>query len=108
MQQIKETPQAALLFYWMSLDRQIRVEGTVAPITDEEANPEQKVLFKNAARLFGRLANAHRVSAHTPRIAQVLYGFIVATQRKEITGNLEVRPRLLATLKTSMINSCNY
>ena len=80
----------------------------IPAISDEEATKEQKVLFKNAPRLFGRLANAHRVSAHSPRIAQVLYGFIVATQRKEITGNLDVRPRLLATMKTSMLNACNY
>ena len=80
----------------------------IPAISDEEATKEQKVLFKNAAPLFGRLANAHRVSAHSPRIAQVLYGFIVATQRKEITGNLDVRPRLLATMKTSMLNACNY
>lgn len=77
-------------------------------VTDEDASPEQTVLFKNAARLFGRLANAIRVSSHSPRITQVLYGFIVAVNRKEITGNLDVRPRLLATLKTSLLNGCNY
>ena len=77
-------------------------------VTDEEANPEQQVLFKNATRLFGRLANAIRVASHSPRITQVLYGFIVAVNRKEISGNLDVRPRLLATLKTSMLNGCNY
>ena len=36
----------------------------IPAISDEEATKEQKVLFKNAAQLFGRLANAHRVSAH--------------------------------------------
>jgi len=91
-----------------SIEREKNDMPLIPLITDEEAGPEQKVLFENADRLFGRLANAHRVSAHTPRIAQVLYGFIVATQRKEITGNLEVRPKLLATLKTSMLNACNY
>ena len=80
----------------------------ISAISDKEASKEQKVLFKNTARLFGRLANAHRVSAHSPRIAQVLQGFMVATQREEITGNLNVRPRLLATMKTSMLNTCNY
>ena len=80
----------------------------ISIVTDDEASPEQKVLFKNAARLFGRLANAIRVAAHSPRITQVLYGFIVAVNRKEISGNLDVRPRLLATLKTSMLNGCNY
>ena len=38
MQHIKENPQAALLFYWMPLERQIRIEGRVEQISDEEAD----------------------------------------------------------------------
>ena len=38
MKHINENPQAALLFYWMSLERQIRIEGSVEQISDEEAN----------------------------------------------------------------------
>ena len=30
--------RAALLFYWKSLDRQVRIEGTVEPVTDAEAD----------------------------------------------------------------------
>ena len=32
------TPRAALCFYWAALDTQIRVEGTVEPVSDEEAD----------------------------------------------------------------------
>ena len=32
------TPKAALLFYWKSLGRQIRLRGPVEPATDEEAD----------------------------------------------------------------------
>ena len=37
-QQLAANPQAALLFYWKSLGRQIRLRGAVEPATDEEAD----------------------------------------------------------------------
>ncbi len=36
--QLAENPQAALLFHWKSLRRQVRVRGTVAPVSPEEAD----------------------------------------------------------------------
>lgn len=36
--EIRENPRAALLFHWKSLRRQIRVEGTVSPVEDAEAD----------------------------------------------------------------------
>jgi len=38
MKHISENPQAALLFYWMELERQIRIEGSVEQISNEEAD----------------------------------------------------------------------
>ncbi|MCC6490772.1 MAG: pyridoxamine 5'-phosphate oxidase [Candidatus Hydrogenedentes bacterium] len=35
---LKENPRAALCFYWMPLGKQVRVEGTVEPVSDEEAD----------------------------------------------------------------------
>ncbi|KAL0355987.1 UNVERIFIED_CONTAM: Pyridoxine/pyridoxamine 5'-phosphate oxidase 1, chloroplastic [Sesamum radiatum] len=35
--QISENPQAALLFYWDALNRQVRVEGSVQKVSDEES-----------------------------------------------------------------------
>ncbi|MBX9729279.1 MAG: pyridoxal 5'-phosphate synthase, partial [Sphingopyxis sp.] len=31
-------PRAALLFHWKTLQRQVRVEGAVTPVSDEEAD----------------------------------------------------------------------
>ncbi|NHN88036.1 pyridoxamine 5'-phosphate oxidase [Acetobacter conturbans] len=36
--ELAATPVAALLFHWKSLRRQIRIEGTVTPVTSEEAD----------------------------------------------------------------------
>jgi pyridoxamine 5'-phosphate oxidase len=37
-QELAATPKAALLFYWKSLGRQIRIRGSVEPATDQEAD----------------------------------------------------------------------
>ena len=37
-QALSANPQAALLFHWKSLRRQIRIEGRVEPVTDAEAD----------------------------------------------------------------------
>lgn len=36
--QLAANPRAALLFHWKSLRRQVRIEGTVERVTDEEAD----------------------------------------------------------------------
>ncbi len=36
--ELKENPRAALLFYWETLKTQVRVEGTVEIVSDEEAD----------------------------------------------------------------------
>jgi pyridoxamine 5'-phosphate oxidase len=36
--ELTATPRAALCFYWPPMDTQIRIEGTVEPVSDEEAD----------------------------------------------------------------------
>jgi pyridoxamine 5'-phosphate oxidase len=36
--QLTENPNAALLFHWKTLDRQIRIEGPVEPVSEQEAD----------------------------------------------------------------------
>jgi pyridoxamine 5'-phosphate oxidase len=36
--ELRERPQAALVFYWKSLRRQVRVRGTVTPVSEAEAD----------------------------------------------------------------------
>lgn len=37
-EQLRANPHAGLCFHWKSLKRQVRVEGPVAPVSDEEAD----------------------------------------------------------------------
>jgi pyridoxamine 5'-phosphate oxidase len=37
-QELAANPKAAMVFHWKSLRRQIRIRGTVAPVTDAEAD----------------------------------------------------------------------
>ena len=77
-------------------------------ISDADASPEARTIFEHSKRMFGRVANSLRVAAHTPKVAQALYGFLVAATRREISGELDIRTKTLVILKTSMLNGCRY
>ena len=36
--EIKTNPHAALCFYWMALNKQVRIEGAIEPVSDAEAD----------------------------------------------------------------------
>lgn len=76
--------------------------------SNEDALPEAQVLFGHCEKLMGRVANAVRVAAHSPKAAQPLIGFLVAALRHEVTGVLDLRIKTLVILKTSMLNGCAY
>ena len=77
-------------------------------IQDEDADAEQAVLFKHSTQMFGRVANAVRAASNSPKLAQVIFGFIVSSLRYEITENVNVRTKALVILKTSTLNGCAY
>ncbi len=77
-------------------------------LSDEEASPEARAMFDHSTRMFGRVANSLRVAAHSPKVAQALFGFIVAVLREEISGVLDIQTKTLVILKTSMLNGCDY
>jgi hypothetical protein len=88
-------------------DKEIDLALLTVP-TDEEATPEQAVVFKHGKKLLGRCANAVRVASHSPKLAQSIFGFIVAALREEVTEVLPVRTKVLVILKTSTLNACRY
>jgi len=65
-------------------------------------------MFDHSTRMLGRVANSLRVAAHSPKVAQALFGFIVAVLREEISGVLDIQTKTLVILKTSILNGCDY
>jgi pyridoxamine 5'-phosphate oxidase len=47
-QELANNPQAALCFHWKSLRRQVRVRGTVMPVSDSEADAYFKTRAKDS------------------------------------------------------------
>ncbi|MFC1664814.1 hypothetical protein ACFL17_04200 [Pseudomonadota bacterium] len=77
-------------------------------VSDADASPEAKIMIDHSKKMFGRVANAMRVASNTPKLAQAIFGFIVAALREEITNNLSIRTKTLVILKTSTLNGCKY
>lgn len=77
-------------------------------VTDDEATSEQAALFAGCTKMLGRVANAMRIAAHAPKIAQALFGFMIPALREEVTGALSIKIKSLVILKTSILNGCDY
>ena len=77
--ELKGNPQAALCFHWKSLRRQVRVRGTVMPVSDAEADayfatrPKDSKIGAWASRqsrpLEGRFALEKEVARYTAKYA---------------------------------------
>lgn len=59
--ELTDNPHAALCFHWKSLDRQVRVEGGVSPVTDAEADA-----------YFDSRARASRIGAWASKQSQTM------------------------------------
>jgi pyridoxamine 5'-phosphate oxidase len=69
-QDLAENPRAALCFYWMPLKRQVRVEGPVEPVSDEEADA-----------YFASRARKSRIGAYASKQSQRLEGWLQLERR---------------------------
>src|SRR5437660_3325390 len=85
--ELAANPQAALLFHWKSLTRQVRLRGPVAPVTDAEAD----AYFATRPRLAQIGAWASRQSA--PLESRMAFEKAVALQTaKYIVGSVPRPP----------------
>lgn len=94
--QVDENPQAALLFLWQSLGRQVRIEGRVEQVDDAEADaywatrPRESQLgawaSEQSAPLASREEYETRVAAYRERFEGV------AVPRPELWSGLRVVP----------------
>lgn len=75
-QDLKENPQAALLFYWIELERQVRIEGRVERIAEDESDkyfhsrPLGSRIGAHASAQSRPLASREELEARVARLAQ--------------------------------------
>lgn len=80
--QLAENPHAALLFHWKSLDRQIRIEGPVEQVSDEEADA-----------YFATRPRASQLGAWASQQSQAMDGWVELEKRLAIyTAKFHVGP----------------
>ncbi len=97
--QLDGTPKAALLFHWKSLRRQVRIEGPVSPVSDQEADayfqsrPRQAQIGAWASDqsrpLEGRFELEKRVAKFAARFA------LGAVPRPPHWSGFRIRPELI-------------
>ncbi len=80
-------PYAALCFYWSPLDIQVRIEGTVAKVADEEA--DAYFASRERASQIGAWASRQSEPVETPTALAER----VAKYEKEFEGRAVPRPR---------------
>jgi len=95
--QLAVNPNAALCFYWMPLDKQIRVTGQVEPVSDEEADayfatrPKQSQIgawaSKQSQPLTERLEFEKRIAAIGAKYA------LGAVPRPDFWSGFNLRPK---------------
>ena len=68
--ELLENPQASLLFHWKSLRRQVRIEGAITPVSDEEADA-----------YFASRPRDSRIGAWASKQSQPMEGLFVLERR---------------------------
>jgi uncharacterized peroxidase-related enzyme len=79
--------------------------ATVAPVTEQQADPRVKPIFDALKQKLGKVPNFFAILAHKPQILETFLPFYQAVTGP---GALEQRYKELAYLKSSMTNGCEY
>jgi len=114
--ELRDNPQAALCFYWQPVGRQVRVQGSVTPVSDDEADQYfagrdrgsqiGAWASKQSSPLEGRFELERRVAQYTAKFGvgniprpEFWSGFRVAPERVEFwkEGKFRLHDRLVYT-----------
>src|SRR5262245_35716201 len=94
--ELEANPQAALLFHWAGLGRQVRIEGPVERVSEDESNayfatrPRGAQLAASASKQGRVLANRAQLDVAVAELARELEGRDVP--RPEHWGGYRLRP----------------
>lgn len=94
--ELRENPQAALCFYWQPIGRQVRVQGAVSPVDDEEA--DQYFASRDRRSQIGAWASKQSAAMEgrfelEKRVAQFTAKFGVAKiPRPEFWSGFRIKP----------------
>ena len=78
-------------------------------VSDQDAQGVAKDVIDGSNVLLGRTSNLVRIlAAHSPNLARWFLGLVAAVRQPHVGAVSDVRLRNLATIKTSMVNACNY
>jgi alkylhydroperoxidase family enzyme len=78
-------------------------------VSDEKAEGVAKDVIEGSNLLLGRTSNLVRIlAAHTPYLGRWFLGLVAAVRQPHVGAVSDVRLRNIATIKTSMVNECNY
>jgi AhpD family alkylhydroperoxidase len=76
---------------------------------DEDATECERMIIDGATLLLGRTANLVRVLArHSPLTARWFVGFAGAVRQLALGASTDMRLRNLVSIKTSVVNGCDY
>jgi len=78
-------------------------------LSHEDATGTAKMVFEGSDQFLGRTANLQRILAkHSPYIARWFGGLVASVRQPGLGATTEARLRGLASIKTSMLNACDY
>ena len=76
--QLSQSPKASLLFYWPTLIRQIRIEGTVSKLTSKQSDqyfstrPKNSQIAAHASMQSEKIKDRHTLEAQYEKIAKAM------------------------------------
>lgn len=80
----------------------------IPPIGHVDASSELQLFYDYVEKMCGRVPNFFKTMAHSPGVVRWMLPWMIVLNREGADSVLDVRTKLLAILKTSTLNECEY